>query len=116
MLREILLQVFEHDGHHPQVAGSAAEALGLYTSAFASAQPFDVVITDFSMPGMDGIAFARQIRALNPDEKIILMSGWGPRLEESPGHLDHVNLVLHKPASIADLRRAISQLFNGSTP
>ncbi len=36
---------------------------------------YSLVISDIRMPGMDGIEFARQIRAAEPDLPIILMTG-----------------------------------------
>lgn len=38
----------------------------------------DVVILDFRMPGMDGDAIARGLRAMLPDARIIMFSGYSP--------------------------------------
>ena len=38
-------------------------------------KPPDVLITDFAMHEMDGLALIRACRKLNPDQKIILVSG-----------------------------------------
>jgi DNA-binding NtrC family response regulator len=38
---------------------------------------FDVVLTDLKMPGMDGIAFVRRVRALAPDAVCIVVTGFG---------------------------------------
>jgi CheY-like chemotaxis protein len=40
-----------------------------------SEQPPDVLITDFAMHEMDGLALIRACRRLNPNQKIILVSG-----------------------------------------
>lgn len=45
-------------------AGSGAEALDKYSTALASNQPYDLVILDIMMPGMNGQDAAKQIRSL----------------------------------------------------
>jgi CheY-like chemotaxis protein len=37
---------------------------------------FDLVVTDFRMPGMDGIEFIRQVRQADPKARVILLSGF----------------------------------------
>src|SRR4051812_44912405 len=43
------------------------------------ALPPDVVLSDFKMPGMDGIAFLRKVRAAQPDAVLILLTGYADK-------------------------------------
>jgi signal transduction histidine kinase/CheY-like chemotaxis protein len=46
-------------------------------------QRFDVVLTDFSMPGLSGLDVAREVARLRPDLPLILTSGYAARAGES---------------------------------
>lgn len=46
------------------------------------AQPYDLVITDLRMPGMDGLELLHAIRQLRPETKVMVMTG-----ESTPGHI-----------------------------
>ncbi|HET9053213.1 MAG TPA: response regulator transcription factor, partial [Cyclobacteriaceae bacterium] len=50
-------------------AGSAEAAL-----EFLKKQDVDLIITDYSMPGMDGLSLLNTVKRIAPDTKIILLS------------------------------------------
>lgn len=98
--------VLEELGHRVKTCRSAEEAL----AEFQQAQ-FDLVITDFKMPGMNGIELIRQIRALRPSVPVILISGYAEALgltEASTG----ADAVIAKSANeVSHLTRAVSRLL-----
>ena len=56
----------------------AADADGPYAGlALLEEQPFDVVLTDLRMPGMDGIEFLAAVREQYPGVEVILMTAYG---------------------------------------
>src|ERR687884_717010 len=51
-------------------------------------QPFDLVLTDYMMPGMTGIDLVQAIRHLSPDTQVILMTAYGSTdLLDTSNHL-----------------------------
>jgi DNA-binding NtrC family response regulator len=66
----------ELEGFDVVAAENAAQAL----AAFEASGPFDLVLTDIRMPGMNGVELFRRIREMRPDLPVVLMTGFA--LEE----------------------------------
>ena len=76
-----------------------------------SKEKFDLVITDFKMPRMNGIELIRSIRPRQPDLSIILISGFADAFgldEKSTGADAVINKGAHE---IANLQRAVSRIL-----
>ena len=71
-VRNILKSLFERDGHTVVLATNGKEALQSYQE-----QPAEIVVTDILMPDMEGIETIRELKRINPNVKIIAMSGGG---------------------------------------
>ena len=50
-------------GHRPTIATTGTEAVDSFIAARAAGKPYDLVLMDVHMPGVDGLAAARSIRA-----------------------------------------------------
>lgn len=98
--------VLEELGHRVQTSGTAAEALEL-----CGKHVFDVVVTDYKMPKMNGIELIGRLRKLHPSTAVILISGFADTLgldEASTG----ADIVLQKSANeVSQLIRAVNRLL-----
>jgi CheY-like chemotaxis protein len=81
-----------------------------FTRAHANGSTFDIVITDLGMPGVDGRRLAAAINAASPTTPIILLTGWGQRLQGESDLSQLVDKILSKPPRVADVRAALAEL------
>jgi signal transduction histidine kinase/CheY-like chemotaxis protein len=56
-------------GHHPVMVATGGDAVAAFVKAQAEGAPYDVVLMDLHLPGMDGIEAAGRIRAAETDGK-----------------------------------------------
>jgi CheY-like chemotaxis protein len=106
IVRHILREYLAADGHVVEACAHGRDAIEKFQHA-----PFDVVILDRAMPGMNGDQVAVVIKQLNPQIPTILLTGFGSMMQaagESPLGID---LVLAKPATIAALRAALTKVI-----
>ena len=69
-LRRVIARKLEKEGHTVLQAETGKDALAL-----VDAHPVDVVLTDITMPDIDGISLLRQVRERKPDLPVLLMTG-----------------------------------------
>jgi PAS domain S-box-containing protein len=95
------------------VVGSAQEALEKMTAAAKQNKPFDMAILDFMMPGMDGQALGKTIKA-HPDLKhtqMILLTSRGMRGDAAQASSVGFDAYLTKPIKQSQLFDAVLTVF-----
>ena len=70
---EYLGSLLDGFGMRNDRVGSGAEALEKVGSAAADNRPYDVILLDWKMPGLDGVATAREIKRILGNDVIIVM-------------------------------------------
>jgi CheY-like chemotaxis protein len=105
LLLDLAVAVLESVGCEVRTFRDPERAL----EAFAAARP-DVVVTDYSMGGMNGMDLIRECRRLNPGQKVILISGTveGEVFADSPVKPDR---FLTKPYQIEELTNCVRTLL-----
>jgi PAS domain S-box-containing protein len=103
-IRELFSELIINVGAAATLCSDGREACELLRSAPES---FDVVVTDLTMPNMDGLELVRRLRTLRPDIGVVLCSGYTERCDDSIGAELVISDCLPKPVAAADLLAAI---------
>lgn len=68
---ELLSNFLTYEGYQITTESRGQEAIDLFRS-----EPFDLVITDIRMPGMDGVEVLKEIKQLDEDVEVIILTGF----------------------------------------
>lgn len=104
LLLDAMSEMLFRMGYSVTVANNGEIGLGLFLR-----RKCDVVLTDFDMPGLDGISLAFHIKEISPDTVVILMTGHDR--ESIMGRIKHsaVDLALFKPFDLLTLEKTLQQ-------
>jgi DNA-binding response OmpR family regulator len=111
MVRRSMKMLLEHDGHEVCLADSGEAALEILAQ-----RKFELVITDFSMPGMHGDQLVVRIRQLIPNQPIIMASAFVEEYKIFGEASGQVDALLLKPFGMKELRAAIEQVLIQAPP
>ncbi len=105
-VRTVARTALERFGYRILLAANGAQALGIYANY---REEVALVITDMSMPLMDGVATAVALREINPNVKIIGSSGLetNASLARTPGL--GINHFIAKPYTAETILRIIAE-------
>jgi CheY-like chemotaxis protein len=104
LLLDAVSQMLFRLGFHVIAANSGDKGLDLFLK-----RKCDIVLTDFDMPGLDGISLASHVKEKSPDTVVILMTGHDresvmDQVSDSP-----VDLTLFKPFDLWTLVQTLQQ-------
>jgi DNA-binding response OmpR family regulator len=103
-IRYSVSKTLQRIGYSVREAASGEDALDVLKN-----QPFDVVLTDIRMPGLDGVELVRRIKDVDPDTVVILMTAY-PSLNTA---VEALRLGAHdyliKPSSSQDIRQSVAR-------
>jgi DNA-binding response OmpR family regulator len=102
-VREFVSRALTVQGHEVTAVddgGQALEALGV--------QPFDLLLTDIVMPGVDGIALALKAAKAYPDMPVLLMTGYAAERQRAHNLDALICRVISKPFSLKEICAMVS--------
>jgi len=102
-LRESLLEVIATKGHHV-AAFDSAEALW----SGCSFNKVDIMVLDLNLPGEDGLAVARRMRADHPNVGIVMLTARDEPDDKRIGYENGADIYLAKPSSAPELVASIA--------
>ena len=106
LVRNATAEMLAGLGHEVRQAGSGAQALEI----LAHEDGFDLLVSDYLMPGMDGAELVRQVRDIRPRIRALLITGYS-RLAEDIG----IGVPrLAKPFRQSELAASLAELDGGN--
>ena len=115
--RRLACSLLEDLEFRVETAGSGEEAVAMFRRVADRKEPspFDLVLLDMIMNGIDGVATYREIAALYPDQRVMVVSGHAPsRRAEELALLGCSYLT--KPYTKATLHEAVVSALSGTRP
>jgi CheY-like chemotaxis protein len=101
-IRDVLADTLIYWGYQVAVASSGIEALSLFLT-----RPFDLVLTDLTMPGVDGWTIAIRVKNKSPDTHVGVMTAQDKEgvIKKIEGSC--VDFALFKPFTLEDLEHCL---------
>ena len=111
VLRDRLALAMQQRGFRVETAGNYNEAIDVFTQ-----RPTDLAVLDLRMPGRSGLELLRKLLQINPQTRVIMLSGFG----SIPASIDAVRAgavnFLSKPADADDILSAFARGDEPSVP
>lgn len=115
--------IVDNDQEHADTVAESLERVGFHCRVAASGSdgvkwieesPFDVIITDLKMDGIDGLGILERAKADQPDAEVILMTGHGSVTSAVEAMRSGAFNYLLKPLDIAQLRASAEKAVESS--
>jgi CheY-like chemotaxis protein len=109
-VRDSIRLMFESRRCYIRAVATAEEALDILEK-----QNYDIVITDYRLPGMDGLEFCKRLRAMRPRTLTVLITAYGsPALANEAGSVG-IQELLEKPITTEAIEASLSRLLRNAT-
>ena len=104
-----LVQFLKREGYEVSSATTAELAIEM-----AQEEPFDIVISDFHLPSLDGKQLIKKMRATHPGIKAVIISAY--QQDETGGNDDEslLDAYLNKPIELRNLKELLEGLAEKS--
>lgn len=106
---EFFRAVLEREGH-----AVTHESSGLLGRARALGEPFDLILSDLDLPGMDGFALCRDLRRAGVRSPLVALTAFAESEEKALGMASGFDGYLTKPVSPGQLRAAVRSFDRGA--
>lgn len=103
LVRKVVARYLESEGHSIEVAENGNEAFDVFQK-----NAFDLILTDWAMPEMNGSQLATAVKKIAPHMPIIMMTGVDSAVWDSRTNDQAVTMIIRKPLTRDALVRAVA--------
>ncbi|MBW1824225.1 MAG: response regulator [Deltaproteobacteria bacterium] len=96
--------ILTDNGHEVETASHGRQGLKMF-----SEHHFDLVFTDLGMPEMSGWQVAKEVKKINKETPVVLITGWEVQLDQSELNKSGVDLLVNKPFQVDEIRRLVDE-------
>ena len=114
MVLESMKDCLKFFGHQAGTASGGKSGVEMFCAAMLKSEPYDVVITDMNMPGVDGYAVAQMIKTESPDTPVILITGAGNTVMDAGAASASVDIMVNKPVHLQELNDLLLRITPSS--
>jgi two-component system, cell cycle sensor histidine kinase and response regulator CckA len=112
-IRKLVSAMVTQFGYTVLTADSGEHALTLYKN---QQTPLELLITDVVAPGMSGPMLADKLSTLQPDLKVLYISGYDNTNVVQKYVIEKGHALLTKPFNVQELRTKVAELLNHKVP
>jgi two-component system cell cycle sensor histidine kinase/response regulator CckA len=108
MLRPLLCEILKREGYEVLGAKDGNEALSVWDQHQGQ---IDLVVTDVVMPGISGKELVQRLRSVQPEIRVIYMSGYGSNILSSGNKFGSSAAFLQKSFRPAELSQIVRKIL-----
>jgi CheY-like chemotaxis protein len=105
---DTIRMVLAISGHTVEIAEDAETALERLER-----ERYDLVVTDLSLPRMDGLELARLVKERFPGHPVILVTAYAESLRGDRDRLSKIDFLMGKPFALEQVQSALTKIFGG---
>jgi CheY-like chemotaxis protein len=106
-VRDVIGGMLENLGYKVTTVESGKKAINLYKKK----KRFDVVVLDMNMPVMGGKETFAKLKAIDPNTRVIISTGYSNRTLELSPLRDAANAILQKPYQMEELSKTLRSVL-----
>ena len=111
---QLMQEILGHFHIHSEISPNGQDALQKMIAARENGQPFDLIITDHHMPGMDGITLVKEMKKIMPGTNcpsILMLSSLEKNMYQYEADKIGINKFISKPVKLHELNSTLLSLF-----
>jgi len=93
-----------NDGHEVKAASNGDQGIEMFKN-----DNFDLVFTDLGMPGLSGWQVAEEVKKIEANTPVTLITGWGIQLKDSELQSSAVDFIMPKPFMMNQIKELVQE-------
>ncbi|MGE5838928.1 MAG: response regulator [Deltaproteobacteria bacterium] len=106
-VQDVISRLLTFLDYHVTLADNGLEGGALFFTG-----NYDLVITDFHMPQMNGLQLSRQIKERSPKTPVIVVTGFTDAKDCAALNTNCVDAVIRKPFTLKDFESTVQRVLN----